>query len=91
MGVAAPRSPTRSAAWVEETDVDGFNLNHVVTPGSSSTSSTWSSPSCSGAGRYKTAYDEGTLRHKLFGRGARLPETHRAARYRRVDRQEATR
>ncbi len=32
----------------------------------------------------------GTLRHKLFGRGERLPETHRAAGYRRVS-QEAVR
>jgi long-chain alkane monooxygenase len=27
-------------------------------------------------------YAEGTLRHKLFGRGDRLPERHPAARYR---------
>ncbi len=35
-------------------------------------------------GVYKTEYTEGTLRHKLFGRGPRLPETHRAANYRHV-------
>lgn len=35
-------------------------------------------------GAYKTEYTEGTLRHKLFGRGPRLPETHRAANYRHV-------
>jgi hypothetical protein len=27
-------------------------------------------------------YAEGTLRHKLFGRGDRLPDRHPAARYR---------
>jgi hypothetical protein len=27
-------------------------------------------------------YTEGTLRHKLFGRGDRLPARHPAARYR---------
>jgi hypothetical protein len=30
-------------------------------------------------GRYRTAYDEGALRHKLFGRGARLSAPHSGA------------
>jgi hypothetical protein len=33
-------------------------------------------------GRYPTAYADGPLRHKLFGRGARLPGTHTARRLR---------
>ena len=35
-------------------------------------------------GVYRTAYEPGTLREKLFGRGPRLPDTHRAARFRRL-------
>jgi long-chain alkane monooxygenase len=33
-------------------------------------------------GLYKTAYEEGSLRHKLFGAGDRLPSRHVAARFR---------
>ena len=33
-------------------------------------------------GRYKTAYGEGTLRHKLFAEGDRLPARHAAAGFR---------
>nr|BFE70441.1 hypothetical protein GCM10020092_037420 [Actinoplanes digitatis] len=33
-------------------------------------------------GLARREYVEGTLRHKLFGRGDRLPDTHPAARYR---------
>ncbi|MNO07155.1 hypothetical protein D3C81_2292420 [compost metagenome] len=28
-------------------------------------------------GRYRTAYEDGTLRHKLFGRGDRLAPEHK--------------
>jgi alkanesulfonate monooxygenase SsuD/methylene tetrahydromethanopterin reductase-like flavin-dependent oxidoreductase (luciferase family) len=35
-------------------------------------------------GVYRTEYDRGTLREKLFGRGPRLPSTHRGARHRRA-------
>jgi FMN-dependent oxidoreductase (nitrilotriacetate monooxygenase family) len=81
-------SPTRVAdqlqEWVEETDVDGFNLTNVITPGSFVDFIDHVVPELQRRGAYKTSYAEGTLRHKLFGRGARLPETHRAAGYRRV-------
>jgi hypothetical protein len=33
-------------------------------------------------GAYPSEYAEGTLRQKLHGRGDRLPEEHRGARYR---------
>jgi alkanesulfonate monooxygenase SsuD/methylene tetrahydromethanopterin reductase-like flavin-dependent oxidoreductase (luciferase family) len=70
--------------WVEETDVDGFNLTNVITPGSFADFVEYVVPELQRRGAYKTAYREGTLRDKLFGRGPRLPETHRAAHYRRV-------
>jgi FMN-dependent oxidoreductase (nitrilotriacetate monooxygenase family) len=87
-------SPTQVAddlqSWVEETDVDGFNLTNVITPGSFADFIDLVVPELQRRGAYKTSYEEGTLRHKLFGQGPRLPETHRAARYRRIT-QEATR
>jgi long-chain alkane monooxygenase len=87
-------SPTHVAddlqEWVEETDVDGFNLTNVITPGSFIDFIDHVVPELQRRGVYKTAYTEGTLRHKIFGQGPRLPERHRAARYRRVT-EEATR
>jgi FMN-dependent oxidoreductase (nitrilotriacetate monooxygenase family) len=81
-------SPTQVAdelqEWVEETDVDGFNLTNVITPGSFVDFIDHVIPELQRRGAYKTSYTEGTLRHKLFGHGPRLPETHRAAGYRRV-------
>jgi hypothetical protein len=70
--------------WVEDTDVDGFNITNAITPGSFVDFVDHVIPELQRRGAYKTSYAEGTLRHKLFGRGPRLPETHRAARYRRV-------
>jgi FMN-dependent oxidoreductase (nitrilotriacetate monooxygenase family) len=71
-------------SWVEDTDVDGFNLTNVITPGSFVDFVDHVVPELQRRGVYKTQYREGTLREKLFQRGPRLPETHRAARYRRV-------
>lgn len=77
-------------SWVEDTDVDGFNLTNVITPGSFIDFIDHVVPELQRRGVYKTEYTQGSLRQKLFGRGSRLPETHRAAGYRRVT-QEATR
>jgi FMN-dependent oxidoreductase (nitrilotriacetate monooxygenase family) len=71
-------------SWVEDTDVDGFNLTNVITPGSFVDFIDHVVPELQRRGVYKTEYREGTLREKLFRRGPRLPDTHRAARYRRV-------
>lgn len=68
--------------WVEETDVDGFNLAYAVTPG------TWRDiidhviPVLRKRGAYPLEYAPGTLRAKLHGAGDRLPEDHRGAGYR---------
>jgi FMN-dependent oxidoreductase (nitrilotriacetate monooxygenase family) len=70
--------------WIEATDADGLNLSHVVTPGSYADFAEHVVPELQRRGVYRTSYDEGTLREKLFGRGPRLPETHRAARHRRA-------
>jgi FMN-dependent oxidoreductase (nitrilotriacetate monooxygenase family) len=71
-------------AWIDETDADGLNLNHVVTPASYADFAELVVPELQRRGRYRTSYEQGTLREKLFGRGARLPETHQAASHRRV-------
>ena len=69
-------------AWVEETDIDGFNLAYAITPG------TWEDviehvvPVLRARGAYPEEYAPGTLRQKLHGRGDRLPAEHRGAGYR---------
>ncbi len=71
-------------AWIDETDADGLNLNHVATPASYADFAELVVPELQRRGRYRTSYEEGALREKLFGRGPRLPDTHQAAGYRRV-------
>lgn len=66
-------------AWVDETDVDGFNLAYAVTPGSFEDVVEFVIPELQACGAYPTEYAPGTLRNKLFGRGDKLPETHRGA------------
>lgn len=68
--------------WVEETDVDGFNLAYALTPGTFEDIVKYVVPVLQARGAYQTEYAEGTLRNKLTGRGDRLPEEHRGASYR---------
>lgn len=68
--------------WVEYTDVDGFNLAYVITPGTFEDIVEFVIPELRRRGAYPTEYAEGTLRNKLHGRGDRLPEEHRGARHR---------
>ena len=68
--------------WLDETDADGINLGHVVTPASYADFADLVVPQLQRRGAYRTAYQPGTLRHKLFGHGDRLPGTHPAARLR---------
>lgn len=66
----------------DETDVDGFNLAYAITPGSFVDIVEYVVPELQKLGRYKTEYTPGSLRHKLFGAGDRLPDAHRGASYR---------
>ena len=68
--------------WVEETDVDGFNLAYAVTPETFEGIVEHVVPELQKRGAYKRAYRPGTLREKLFGAGPRLSESHAGARYR---------
>jgi hypothetical protein len=68
--------------WVEETDVDGFNLAYAITPGSFADFVDHVVPVLTERGAYQPGYAPGSLRNKLLGNGDRLPDEHRGARYR---------
>ena len=68
--------------WVRDTDVDGFNLAYAVTHETFADIVEHLVPELQKRGVYKTDYASGTLREKLFGAGARLPQSHPGARYR---------
>ena len=65
-------------AWIEEGEIDGFNLSRIVAPESFADFIDIVIPELQDRGLYKTAYAEGSLRMKLFGEGDRLPERHPA-------------
>ncbi|WP_322046415.1 LLM class flavin-dependent oxidoreductase [Paraburkholderia sp. J67] len=69
-------------AWVDEADVDGFNLSRTVVPESYEDFVDLIVPELQNRGIYKTSYEEGSLRHKLFGAGDTLPERHAGASFR---------
>jgi FMN-dependent oxidoreductase (nitrilotriacetate monooxygenase family) len=70
-------------SWVAETGVDGFNLARTVVPECHEAFVDLVVPALQDRGAYKTAYEDGTLRHKLHGEGDRLPARHAAASFRR--------
>lgn len=70
-------------SWIAETGLDGFNLTRIVTPESFVDFIDLVIPELQRRGSYKTAYDNGSLREKLFPEGgARLPSRHVGASYR---------
>jgi len=81
-------SPTTVAdqlqEWVEETDIDGFNISYVVTHKTFEDIVKYLVPELQKRGVYPTSYAEGTLRDKLFGY-SKLPSDHPAARYRDIE------
>jgi alkanesulfonate monooxygenase len=62
--------------WIDETDVDGFNLAFAVRPETFADVADLLVPELQRRGRYKAAYREGTLREKLFGGAPRLRAPH---------------
>ncbi len=71
-------------SWVEEADVDGFNLARLVTPEYLVGIVDLVVPALQDRGAFKTEYREGTLREKMLGpRRARLGEEHPGGAYRR--------
>jgi len=70
-------------SWIAETGLDGFNLTRIVTPQSYVDFIDLVIPELQRRGSYKTEYDGGTLREKLFHAQARLPGQHTGSNYRR--------
>jgi alkanesulfonate monooxygenase len=70
--------------WVEETDVDGFNISYVVAHETFKDIVKYLVPELQRRGVYPTSYKKGTLREKLFGY-SRLPVSHPAAHYRDIE------
>jgi len=65
--------------WMEEADVDGFNLVPVVQPGGFRDFVELVVPELQRRGRMRTSYDGATLRANFFQEGAdRLPPNHHA-------------
>lgn len=73
----------RIEEWVARTGLDGFNLRQFLTPGTAEDFIELVVPELQRRGLYRTSYEDGTLRERLFGQGrARLPGSHPAARFR---------
>lgn len=70
--------------WVEETDVDGFNLAYAISPGTFEDVVKHLVPELQRRDAYPHSYAEGTLREKLFGAGPYLPADHPGSNHRRV-------
>ncbi|EPK2928508.1 LLM class flavin-dependent oxidoreductase [Acinetobacter baumannii] len=68
--------------WVEDTDVDGFNLAYILAHQTFADVVEFIVPELQKRGVYQTSYAQGSLREKLFGAGPYLPENHRGAKYR---------
>jgi FMN-dependent oxidoreductase (nitrilotriacetate monooxygenase family) len=66
-------------AWVNEADIDGFNLSRTVVPECLESFIDLMLPILQERGAYKRDYTSGTYRQKLFGCGDRLPDQHPAA------------
>lgn len=79
-------------ARVAQSGIDGFNLMRTVTPESYVDFVDLVVPVLQDRGVYKRDYAQGTLRHKLFGEGAKLPTRHAGAarRYDAATAEEAT-
>ena len=70
--------------WVEDTDIDGFNLAYILAHQSFQDVVDFIVPELQKRGVYPKQYSEGTLREKLFQKNAHLPDWHRGAAYRKT-------
>jgi len=69
-------------AWMDQADVDGFNLSRTVTPECLEDVVRLLVPALQERGRYKRGYAAGSYREKLFGAGPLLAAPHPAAGFR---------
>ncbi|WP_020432129.1 NtaA/DmoA family FMN-dependent monooxygenase, partial [Paenibacillus riograndensis] len=71
--------------WVEESGIDGFNLERYTLPGNHREFVDYVVPELQARGMFRRHYEETTLRERLFGQGKqRLPDTHPGAAFRQV-------
>jgi FMN-dependent oxidoreductase (nitrilotriacetate monooxygenase family) len=68
--------------WVAETGIDGFNLAYTVMPECIEDFVDLVIPVLQERGAYKTSYQDGSFREKLFNKGARLTSPHPGTQYR---------
>ncbi len=69
--------------WMEEAGIDGFNVEYIVSPGDFKAFVELAVPELQRRGFYKTHYEDGTLREKLYGKGRRhLAHDHPGSGYR---------
>jgi FMN-dependent oxidoreductase (nitrilotriacetate monooxygenase family) len=62
--------------WQRRTGIDGYNLTFAVMPETFDDVVELVVPELQRRGVYRMGYDDGPLRHKLFGHGPHLPLTH---------------
>ncbi|HCL59134.1 MAG TPA: LLM class flavin-dependent oxidoreductase [Acinetobacter sp.] len=67
---------------IDETGIDGFNLTRTVAPESHQDFIQFVIPELQQRGRYKTEYERGSFRHKLFQQGDRLSSVHPVQQFR---------
>jgi FMN-dependent oxidoreductase (nitrilotriacetate monooxygenase family) len=80
--VGTPEQIADALARWQAAGVDGINLVNAEIPDSYEEFVDHVVPELQRRGLAQREYTEGTLRHKLFGSGGRLPERHPATRYR---------
>uniref|UniRef100_UPI003D067068 LLM class flavin-dependent oxidoreductase n=1 Tax=Alcaligenes faecalis TaxID=511 RepID=UPI003D067068 len=73
------------STWIDEGEIDGFNLTRIVVPETWEDFASHIVPELQNRGRYRTAYEGGTLRQQLFGQGDRVSATHPAAQWRHLE------
>ncbi|MDX3926055.1 MAG: LLM class flavin-dependent oxidoreductase [Shinella sp.] len=69
-------------SWIDEGEIDGFNLARTVTPECYEDFVELVVPVLQERGRYKTAYGGTSLRDRLFDSGDHLPDNHPGASFR---------
>ncbi|WP_336511150.1 LLM class flavin-dependent oxidoreductase [Bhargavaea massiliensis] len=70
--------------WIDDTDIDGFNLAYAITPGTFEDIVELVIPELQKRGIFKKEYGEGTLREKLFGESPYLRRDHIGHSYKRI-------
>jgi long-chain alkane monooxygenase len=68
--------------FIDISGLDGFNLTRTVAPESHHDFIKYVIPELQERGRFKTEYEAGSLRNKIFGQGDHLTENHPAHQFR---------